>query len=359
MVKDQPLSRDFATEGLVIGLLPFPTEGSDLICNRQVRILLFTTGLALCSIDGSANDLAGQVKAIQNLEREGHLPEAIIESSKLIDALKRSDPQSLLIPEALDRRASLEQDLGRWAEAEHDYAQAITLWQPATSLRPLSLARELNNLASLYSSGGQFKKAEDLRRRSLALRVEFSGSDSPEVALCLSNLAADLFGQGEYTESAGLCRRALDIWAKGAPERDRSDLALNTLALVELRNQHVSNGLSLAFAALKKYEASQNPRKAQVAAYEHTIAVAREANGQLAEAQQDFASALKTLEGTEHPPAIEQYNLFTDYARLLFVLHRKREAKDLVRKAHTEISKLDRTASQRYTVDVNALVSKH
>ena len=328
-----------------------------MICSRQVQILLFTTGLALCSIGGSASDLAEQVKTIQNLEQEGHLPQAIIETSKLIDSLRRSDPQSLVIPEALDRRASLEQDLGKWAEAEHDYAQAITLWKAAASPRPLSLATELNNLASLYSSGGQFKKAEDLRRRSLALRLEFSGSDSPEVALSLSNLAVDLFWQGEYTESAGLSHRALDIWAKGTPERDRSDLALNTLARIELKNQNGSTGLSFALAALKKYKASRNPTKVLLAAYEDTIALARESNGQLAEAQQTFASALKLLEGTEHPPAVEQYNLFTDYARLLFVLHRKKETKELLRKANAAISKLDRTPSQLDTVDVNALLS--
>ncbi len=329
-----------------------------MICSPQCQILLFTTGLVLCSVCGSASDLAEQVKVVQNLEQKGHLPEAIIETSKLIDSLKRSDPQSLLIPEALDRRASLEQDLGKWAEAEHDYSEAITLWKAAAAPRPLSLATELNNLASLYSSSGQFRKAEDLRRRSLALRVEFSGSDSPEVALSLSNLAVDLFEQGEYTESAGLCQRALDMWAKGTPARDRSDLVLNTLALIELRSQHISDGLSLALAALKKYEASQNPRKAQVAAYEHTIALAREASGQLAEAQQTFANARKLLEETEHPPAVEQYELFTDYARLLFVLDRNKEAKELLSRAHTVISRLDRTASQRYTVDVDALLSK-
>ncbi|MBV8833781.1 MAG: hypothetical protein JO108_31670 [Acidobacteriaceae bacterium] len=272
-----------------------------MICSWQVQILLFTTGLALCSIVGSASDLAGQVNVIQNLEREGHLLEAIIETSKLIDALQRSDPQSLLIPEGLDRRASLKQDLGRWAKAEHDYAQAITLWQAA----------------------------------------------------------ADLFGQGEYTQSARLCQSALDIWANGAPERDRSDLALNTSARIELKNEHGSTGLSFALAALKKYGASRNPQNVLLAAYEDTIALAREANGQLAETQQTFGSALKILEGTEHPPAVEQYNLFTDYARLLIVLHRKKEAKALVRKAHTAISKLDRTASQRYTADVDALLSKY
>ncbi len=329
------------------------------MCSRQVQIPLFTTALVLCSICASASDLTEQVKAIRNLEQEGHLPQAIIETSKLIDSLRRSDPQSLLIPEALDRRASLEQDVGKRAEAEHDYAEAITLWKAAAAPRPLSLATELNNLASLYSSSRQFRKAEDLRRRSLALRLEFSGSNSPEVALSLSNLAVDLFGQGEYTESAALCHHALDIWAKGTPERDRSDLALNTLALIELKEQHVSTGLSLALAALKKYEATQNPRNIQVAAYEDTLALAREANGQLAEAQQTFASAVKLLEGTEHAPAVEQYDLFTDYARLLLVLHRKKETKELLRKAHTAISKLDRTASQRYTVDVDALLSKH
>jgi len=149
------------------------------MCGRHVQIPLSNIALVLCSTCASASDLTGQVKAIQKLEQEGNLAQAIIETSKLIDSLKQSDPASLLIPEALDRRASLEQDVGKWAEAEHDYTEAITLWKAATAPRPLSLATEFNNLASLYSSNGQFKKAEDLRRRSLALRLEFSGSIDP------------------------------------------------------------------------------------------------------------------------------------------------------------------------------------
>lgn len=252
----------------------------------------------------------------------------------------------------------MEQDLEKWADAEHDYVEAISLWEEAAVPRPLSLATELNNLASLYSSSGQFRKAEDLRRRNLALRLKFSGSDRPEIALSLSNLAVDLFWEGEYTESTGLCRRALDIWREGAPDRDRSDLALNTLAMIELKNEHGATGLAFALAALKRYEASRKPNKVLLAAYEDTVGLAREANGQLAEAQQGFLSALKLLEEIEHPPAGEQYKLFTDYARLLIVPHRKKEAKEFVRKAHIAISKLHRTPSQRYTVDVDALLSK-
>ena len=118
-----------------------------------------------------ANNLGEEARRIQLLEDEGHLPEAIHATSILIATLERSDARAALIPEALDRRASLEQDLGEFAEAEHDYIQAVTLWEAATVPRPLSLATELNNLASLYSSTGQFTKAEGLRRRSLALRV--------------------------------------------------------------------------------------------------------------------------------------------------------------------------------------------
>lgn len=118
-------------KGLVIGLLRSPNEGSDSMCNQQVKTPVFTIALVLCSMCASASDLTEQVKEIQNLEQDGHLLQAIIETSQLIDALTRSDPQSSLIPEALDERASLEQDLGKWADAEHDYAEAISLWEAA------------------------------------------------------------------------------------------------------------------------------------------------------------------------------------------------------------------------------------
>lgn len=328
-----------------------------MIDNHYFSSLLFLTGLVVSSVCGRANDFTEQARRIQILEQEGHLPQAISATSTLIDFLKRSDPQSLFLPEAYDRRASLEQDLSQFAEAEHDYLTAVALWEAAPAPPPLSFATELNNLASLYSATGQWKKAEALRRRSLALRLAFSGSESSEVALSLSNLAIDLFRQGRDTESASFCRQALDLWAKAAPERDRSELALNTLALIELREQQPSRGLSSALAALKQYGASLHPTPIQRAAYEHTVALAREANGEWDEALRSFTSARQCLEHTEHPPVREQCALFRDYAHLLLALHRKKEAKQLLRQADAIGRNLGRTEAQRYTVDWNALWS--
>jgi len=321
------------------------------------NFVLFAIGMAICSVWMRANDLTEEVRRIRLLEDEGHLPQAIQATSILIDTLERSGARASLIAEALDRRASLEQDLGDFAEGERDYSKAITLWEAATVWRPLSLATELNNLASLYSSTGQFTKAEGLRRRSLALRLQFSDSDGPETALSLSNLAIDLFRQDRYLEAVSLCHQALDIWAKADSQRNRSDLALNTLAVIELKELHFQNGLSLALAALRRYETCPRPTKVQRVAYEHTIALAREANGQFAKAQQTFETARNLLQGTEHPPALEEYSLFRDYAHLLCILKRKKQSKQLLREANAAISHLHGLDTQRYTVDLNALLS--
>lgn len=177
------------------------------MCSRPFSFVLLTAGLVVSPVCARADDLVGQVQRISHLEQASHLAQAVRETSRWIAKLKRSDPQNPHIPEALDRRASLEQDLGRWREAEHDYTEAIALSEAATPQGSSSLAIQLNNLASLYSSAGQFRKAENLCRRSLALRVQFHGSESPEVALSLSNLAIDLFRQNKYAESADQCHR--------------------------------------------------------------------------------------------------------------------------------------------------------
>jgi len=75
------------------------------------------------------------------------------------------------------------------------------------------MAGELNNLAELYGTQGQYAQAEPLYKRSLAIDEKALGPDHPEVATSLENMAALYRKIGRAKEAKSLEIRAARIRA--------------------------------------------------------------------------------------------------------------------------------------------------
>jgi tetratricopeptide (TPR) repeat protein len=72
----------------------------------------------------------------------------------------------------------------------------------------------LDALAGSYFDGGQYSQAEPLFWRSLAIRERALGSEHPDVARSLKNLAAISLQQRDHAEAEALYRRAVTILEK-------------------------------------------------------------------------------------------------------------------------------------------------
>ena len=72
-------------------------------------------------------------------------------------------------------------------------------------------ATSLNNLASLYQAQGKYAEAEPLFQRALAISEQQLGKDHPDTASSLNNLAGLYQAQGKYAEAEPLYQRALAI----------------------------------------------------------------------------------------------------------------------------------------------------
>src|SRR5579875_899268 len=257
-----------------------------------------------------------RIAAIERFEREGNLLAAAGVAEELVKELSKGRPATALRASALDRLASLRQDLGSYVEAQHLYETSVQLWQSLPGAPGSGLATEWNNLASLYSATGQFEKAEAIRRQSLALRLQLFGPDDPEVALSRSNLAADLFRQGKCVEAEQEARSAVAIWDKARPDQNRADLALNTLALIRVHEQDGTSAIQLAQLALARYQRRQGNTPRQRTVYLHTLALAEECGGDWTGAAKSFEQSLSLLQPGRVPPLM-QAGLLEDYSRLL------------------------------------------
>ncbi|MBL8151871.1 MAG: CHAT domain-containing protein, partial [Blastocatellia bacterium] len=75
-------------------------------------------------------------------------------------------------------------------------------------------ASTLSNFGLLYSSIGDYEKAEDLIKRSLKIREKIFGLDNNDTATSMSNLALVYFNKGDYSSSEPLFKKALEIKEK-------------------------------------------------------------------------------------------------------------------------------------------------
>jgi len=82
-----------------------------------------------------------------------------------------------------------------------------------TEILPSSVATTLNNLANLYIAQGQYKLAEPMYKRALAIKVKALGPNHPRVATSLSSLASLYRKTNRLSEAKVLEKRAKAIRA--------------------------------------------------------------------------------------------------------------------------------------------------
>lgn len=122
------------------------------------------------------------------------------------------------------------------------YAPAELLWRDVcAALEPTlgsdhpDLATALSNLAEFLKTQGKYEEAEQCFRRSLAVGEKIMGPHNAGIAIILSNLAIVLRIRGKYSEVEQLYRRAIEI-VKDDPDDPVLAKFLNNLA-VFLREQ--------------------------------------------------------------------------------------------------------------------------
>jgi len=122
--------------------------------------------------------------------------------------------ESANLATALNEHAQTLHALGRYAEAEPLFRQALEIGAKTIGTEHPDCAAYLNNLASLLWDMGRHDEAEPLFRQALEIGEKFSGTEHPTYAIRLNNLALLLQDMGRRDEAEPLFRQALEIDAK-------------------------------------------------------------------------------------------------------------------------------------------------
>jgi tetratricopeptide (TPR) repeat protein len=85
-------------------------------------------------------------------------------------------------------------------------------------------------LAGLYDSQGRYEQAEPLMKEALEIRKQVLGTNHPDYAASLNNLAMLYYKQSRFDQAIPLIKQALSIWIKTLPrEHPHISSAFNSL----------------------------------------------------------------------------------------------------------------------------------
>jgi tetratricopeptide (TPR) repeat protein len=195
-------------------------------------------------------------------------------------------------------------------------------------------ARLMNNLGVYRQARGQYRAAEPLYRRALAIDEQSRGPDHPEVAIRLNNLAVLLRATDRLAEAEPLYRRALAIRERGyGPDHPTVAQSLNNLAVLLKATNRLGEAEPLFRRALAIDEHSYGPDHPNVATDLNNLAELLRATDRSGEAEPLYRRALAIDErsyGPDHPNVAESLN---NLAGLLGDTHRPDEAESLSRRA--------------------------
>jgi serine/threonine-protein kinase len=125
-------------------------------------------------------------------------------------------------------------------ERKGEYPEAKTLLREAAEIEKRTLgtdspdhARTLHNLASAYLDSGDLVNAEQMLREALAIRRKVLGNDHPDLMYGLNNLSVVLLTKGDWAGSEQFAREGLSLTQRVlAPDNPGIAAAHNGLARV-------------------------------------------------------------------------------------------------------------------------------
>ena len=240
------------------------------------------------------------------LNRANRAPEAeeVYRRAVAIDDAAKSEGLS----RDLNNLAGMLRSAHRLPEAEKLYVRALAVDEHNVGPRHRDIARDLNNIALLLRDEGKETDAEPLQRRAITiledLLRENPGISSSELASALSNFAAGL-PQDRAKEAESLYRRALELNEKElGTEHPNIAVNLNNLAEALRLSGKSEEAEALFRRALRIDESVLGPQNPTVATVLNNLAKVLRDTNRPAEAESLFNRALaidQTSFGRMHP----------------------------------------------------------
>ncbi len=298
---DEALKRLYA-----LGLLTARQEG-DLYMHRLLALFIqmrLTATVAVTEVRPAVE--AALLRRVREINERGY-PAALLplQAHLRVVAARASKREDAM---AADLNAVLGMHLrmsGDYQEAQEHLEWALSIREQRLGSEHPDVATLLNNLAELYREQGKYREAEPLYWRALSIRERSLGSEHTAVATPLNNLANLYSAQGRYEVAEELYQWALDIWERSlGPDHPDVAYPLNNLALLYREQGKYEEAEELYRRALRIWEQSLGPEHPQVATLLNNLALLYRVQRRYGEAEELYRRALYIRErslGPEHP----------------------------------------------------------
>jgi tetratricopeptide (TPR) repeat protein len=320
---------------------------------RCAWVAAFAAALS-CGAAVQADDAAELFAKGQQMRAEGHYAEAQTVFSALLGDAEKSGSHSRSAAIVLENLGVDEQDWGHYTQAETDFNQALAKFHgDSDDAVQLDLK---THLAELYIAEQRAEDADPLLRHVIATLESCPHPDHLALAVAYEDLAVTGIMRRKLSEPETLLRQAIALAeAEDGPNQVKLADCLFTYASLLTREHRYTDAVEPAERAWRILE-DTNPavtKPYRASALTVLSAVYLRA-GRLADAESCAHQSIDLAEsslGPSHPRLV----LYLDnYADILRHMDRKREAKDIQKKADAIRSQLP-TPSGGYTVNIASL----
>ncbi len=335
--------------------------------SRTRFLLLSLCGGMLCAQETmrrTASQYSGPIQLHNqavNLERLGRFADAETQFREALHAWEALPaPQPVESAFTLGDLGNLLRVQGRYLEAERLLRRAVSIEERDGGPVQPHLAESLNSLGALYCNLYQPTRAIPLLQRGLAIREQILGAEHPLVASSLSNLADAFLLIHRIEDAEALYRHALKILNSTAEHPTL--VALTNCKLAQMYCQgrragtrNLSEAETLYQRSLAAWDHAPERDHPQMGLALSGLAELYFAQRRYQEAEPLLKRALEIQERALGPSHPQVARILLVYASLLRKQHRRREATKMEKQAKYALNTSSERRSNAGTVDVNTL----
>jgi eukaryotic-like serine/threonine-protein kinase len=204
--------------------------------------------------------------------------------------------------DALVELGYVRRELGDIAGARKAFVEGESLLRDSGPEYGTARIELLVALARLDNQQGNHVHALELHRRVLAEREAMQGTEGPDIATDLMNIATDDGALERYAEAETLARRADNLLVRSlGPDHARRIYVQNTLGLAETFSGHSAEGVTTLSDALKRARATLPAEAPMLGIVLTSLGVAKYENGDLNGALGVLSEAHRIMTKAQHP----------------------------------------------------------
>ncbi|MFT3846345.1 MAG: CHAT domain-containing protein [Lacibacter sp.] len=223
---------------------------------------------------------------------------------------------------------------GNFVKAEPLYVASLALYKRTVGENDTDYISCLNSLALLYASTGEYDKAEILQLEAVQKYKRLSGDFSADYALGLNNLAVLYYKMGDYQKAGPLLQTALKMKEKLLGKNDAEyATSINNMAVLYEKMGTFSIAESMYKEALNIREKKLGKTHPLYAETLNNLGVLYEITGEYVKAEAYYTEAAhirKMILGEEHPEYAVSVNSLAGLYRKLGHYSKSEELYEIV-----------------------------